>query len=332
MRKTRFFLYFAFLTFLSLFGHTVWSEPAPANTPAEGQTRPGTNDSFAAVLGYASPASAVPSSSTAHDSVHAVPPLQNPSSEGNLAGALWDVTQTAGTVAKSVTNSVTNSVANSIGDYMKQKQSQIQQEELVRKFYVNLDYVLNNLRLAPPDRGELTERIKQVYIDDAESGRRQLDSLHFQQLPYVARKEYAEMLLMRTRDGEMDTYYLNGARQTHWVIKNGQPDGAIVTYYEDGEILYIDIFKEGRKIRRSKYDPEGKLAFQQDYHYDLADLSEDKKEIPAPAKSLPAQGEAGNAGKKTLDPAGLETVLWPGNSKSSRVAPPVVPDENPKRL
>ncbi len=246
MPKIRFFFVFTLLASLLVAGRFVWADPAPqaANTQAEPPSTP-LNSSPASALPWQQP--------------------QDPSAESRLGWALWDVTQKTGDVAKAVRNSVTSS----IGDYVKEKQKEGRRGEQLHRFYTNLEYVIVGLRLAPPDQNALAERIKQIYIEDAESGRRQLDALHFSQLPYVARKEYAEMLRARTRDGEVDTFYLNGALKTHWVLKNGRPEGAIVTNDENGEIRYIDLYKEGRKIRRSKYDSEGRLVFQQNYDYDL---------------------------------------------------------------
>lgn len=209
---------------------------------------------------------------------------QEASAESKLGWALWEMTQKTGDAAKAVKETVKTSIT----DYVKDKQRQSRQQDLVEKFYTNLQYVSANLQLAPRDQQELTGRVQRVYIDDAESGRYELDSLHFGELPYIVRKEYADMVLERTKNGEADTYHLNGALKTRWTLKKGQPDGPIVTYYENGEINFIDVFKAGRKVRRTKYDAEGKIVFEQNYEYGLTDETEfAEKERAVPERQKP---------------------------------------------
>ncbi len=303
MRQRWLFPLSVFLVFIVSSGPQVWTDPASPNTQGSGRNQTGADDPIADFLGNPGTAAPVVPAYPAGDSLNTVLPAwaekQDPSAESKLGWALLDVTQTAGTVAKTVKNSLTAS----IGDYVKEKQKQVRQQDLVHKFYVNLDYVIGSLKLTLSDHDELVSRVKREYIEDAESGRRQLDSQHFRELPYIVRKEYADMLLARTRDGEVDTYYLSGARKTHWVLKNGQPEGAVVTNYENGEILTIDLFKDGRKIRRTRYDPDGRLEFKQDYNY----------ELDGTEKSLPE--------KKNFDPADLESLLESGNAEEALKKP-----------
>jgi len=185
--------------------------------------------------------------------------------ESKLGWALWEMTQKTGEAARTVKDTVKTSLT----DYVKDKAKQSRQQDLIEKFYINLQYVTGSLNLTPHDQQELRSRVQRVYIEDAESGRYEFDSLHFRELPYIVRREYADMVLARTKNGEAESYHLNGSLKTRWSFKNGQPDGPIVTYYENGDINFIDVFKDGRKIRRTKYDSEGKLVFEQSYEYNL---------------------------------------------------------------
>ncbi len=47
--------------------------------------------------------------------------------------------------------------------------------------------------------------------------------------------------------------------------KDNKLNGLCKKYYENGGIHYIDTFGNGEKVRRSAYDKEGKLDFEQDY-------------------------------------------------------------------
>ena len=99
--------------------------------------------------------------------------------------------------------------------------------------------------------------------------------------------QYAEILLNRTRNGTVDTYYMNGRLKTRWNLQDGKPQGSITSYYENGEILYIDHYEEGKKMSRKKYDPDGKLEFEQSYDYAGNSVQElnTTSIVPAPADS-----------------------------------------------
>ena len=287
-------------------GPHAWTDTS--RTSGQGSSRTAASDPLAPFLG--SPGrSALPGTATAlgDDPLKAAVPAwsqrQEASAESKLGWALLEMTQKTGEVAKSVKDTVKTTLT----DYVKEKQQQSRQQELLDKFYANLNYVTANLRLTPHDQQDLTARVQRVYIDDAESGRYQFDSLRFRELPYIVRREYAQMVLERTQDGSAETYHLNGAVKTHWNFKNGQPDGPIITYYENGEINFIDVFKEGRKIRRTKYDEEGKLVFEQNYEYSLSESPVKNQEL-----FEPASGSIAGSGRSS-QPASV-----PLNSQSER--------------
>jgi len=188
-----------------------------------------------------------------------------------LIDVLVATTEKAGTFAKNV--------GQSLGDYVKERQIEVKQQELIRRFYDELDYVVRPMRLAPPDYDELVRRVEQVYIEDGESGAFKLDTAGFRDLPVIVKAQHAEMALKRVTDGAVETYYPNGALKTRWNMSEGKLSGAATTYYEDGEILYIDSYREGLKIHRKKFDREGRLEFEQAYDY----------QAPVPALGSSAQ-------------------------------------------
>lgn len=268
MRKFKlFFLLILFSGFFSL--APVARTETIRNTGQSDSRSRGSGDPLAPFLGNPGRSVSAANAPSVSDPLEAVLPAgsghQEVSAESKLGWALWEMTQKTGDAAKAVKDTVKTTIT----DYVKDKQKQSRQQDLVEKFYTNLQYVSSNLHLAPHDQQDLTTRVQRVYIEDAESGRYELDSLHFRELPYIVRKEYADMVLARTENGEAETYHLNGTLKTRWQLKEGQPDGPIVTYYENGEINFIDVFKDGRKIRRTKYDTEGKLVFEQNYEYSL---------------------------------------------------------------
>ncbi len=302
MRKFQFFFLMFFM--ISLFSFVQYVRTEPIQNAGQGQADSRSSsgsDPLAGFLGNPGrslpPASAYPVRDPLEAALPAWSERQESSAESKLGWALWEMTQKTGEVAKTVKDSVKTSIT----DYVKQKHGQMKQQELIDKFYVNLQYVTANLHLAPQAQQELTSRVRRVYIEDAESGRYLLDSLHFRELPYIVRKEYAEMVLARTQNGEVETYYLSGALKTRWVMKNGQPDGPAITYYENGEINFIDVFKDGRKIRRTKYDSEGKLIFEQSYGYDL---------VPAETTSAPPPADKEDLQPKLFEPSSLEALIW----------------------
>jgi antitoxin component YwqK of YwqJK toxin-antitoxin module len=288
MRKFQLFFFHLFLiSFLSI-GTSVKAETI-RNTGQNEPSSPSSGDALAPFLGHPGhsvSAAKDPSVSSPLDStIPAWASHPEVSAESKLGWALWEMTQKPGDMARAVKDTVKTSIT----DYVKDKQKQSRQQDLVEKFNTNLQYVSTNLHLSQRDQRELGSRVQRVYIEDAESGRYQLDSLHFGELPYIVRREYADMVLSRTKDGEAETYHLNGTLKTRWTLKGGQPDGPIVTYYENGEINFIDVFKDGQKIRRTKYDTEGKLVFEQNYEYSLPDekkLNVKKKAAPRKKKAV----------------------------------------------
>jgi|GEM_PF-1630425 len=181
-----------------------------------------------------------------------------------LAAALVKTAGKAGAIAKTV--------GQSIGDYMKEKQVEKMQEELVQRFYYNLNFYLDPYRLQPAKRRSIVAKVEEIYIEDGQTDKVGLDTISFREMPGVIKKVYGDLLLEETRNGEVKTYYINGRLQTMWKLKDGMPHGPIVTYYEDStEILHIDLYDMGKRISRKKYDPLGKLEFEQKYDYDVPD-------------------------------------------------------------
>jgi len=62
-------------------------------------------------------------------------------------------------------------------------------------------------------------------------------------------------------------HYPSGELKIEYNYKNNRLEGITKWYYESGEILYIDTYKNGQKINRKAYDERGKLDFDQDYPY-----------------------------------------------------------------
>ncbi|MFA6599800.1 MAG: hypothetical protein WC352_01955 [Candidatus Omnitrophota bacterium] len=190
-----------------------------------------------------------------------------------LAVALWDAVTNTGVLARNV--------GDSIAGYVKDRQLQTEQRELLDRFYAQCQDQIRPLNLSLGDSRELMQRIERAYIEDSEKGTYRLDIRTFRDLPNLVKKEYAEMLLPVTRDGMTATFYPSGAVKTRWRYKGGRPEGPIVTYYETGDILYIDYYRDGEKISRRKYDPEGKLEFEQAYAYDPVPLNGQAASTPA---------------------------------------------------
>lgn len=311
MRKFQALFLLGFVISLFSFVEYVRTEPVQ-NTRQTDQRTSSAADPLGAFLGNPGrslpPASAYAVKEPLDAALPAWSERQEESAEGKLGWALWEMTQKTGEAAKTVKDSVKNSIT----DYVKVKHKQMRQEDLVDKFYVNLRYVTANLHLTPQDEEELTARVKRVYIEDAENGRYQLDSLRFRELPYIVRMEYAQMVLERTQNGEAETYYLNGKVQTHWHLKDGKPHGAVVTYYENGDISHIDLYEEGKKLRRSKYDEEGRLVFEQNYQYDGGQVPESAENSPEDSAA-----EEKPAAEESLDPLKLEEWIWPSSGQSS---------------
>jgi hypothetical protein len=188
------------------------------------------------------------------------PVLSGTNSGEKFAKLVWD------TVTK--TNTFAKIVGDSLADYVKEEQLRSRQQELLDQFYISCREAMQPMNLSTQDARELLERVEQVYIEDGEKGLNRLDVRTFRDLPNVIRKEYGEMTLAKGREGTIATYYPGGALKTRWQYRSGKPEGSVVTYYENGEILYIDYYKNGDKISRRKYNPEGKLEFEQAYQYE----------------------------------------------------------------
>ncbi|HTL47536.1 MAG TPA: hypothetical protein VL688_05680 [Verrucomicrobiae bacterium] len=218
-----------------------------------------------------------PAAATTAQQAGSSAPLSYDDSTANekLALSLIKTAEKAGSFAKTVTES--------IGDYVKEKQIERRQNELVQQFYFNVRSALKPLSLSPSEYEDLVSRVEDVYIRDGDNGAK-LDIVTFRDMPVIVRKEYSEMMLARTQNGQVETYYINGAVKTRWQIKDGKKQGPAITYYEDGEIQYIDIYDNGNRVNRKKYDHEGKLEFEQNYSYDVSETPS------SPAAAAPVPG------------------------------------------
>ncbi len=176
-----------------------------------------------------------------------------------FAKALWNA------VIKS--NPFAKNVGESVSGYVKDRQMQLEQQQLLEQFYLSCRRLLGPLRLSSADYRELIAKLEQHYIDDGQKGQPQLDLKTFRDLSNLVKLEHADLLRRRAKDGEFPEYYPSGVMKTRWRFKEGKPEGAVVTYYESGDILYIDHYREGEKISRRKYDREGKMEFEQVYDY-----------------------------------------------------------------
>lgn len=189
--------------------------------------------------------------------------------------------------------SLAKTVGQSIGEYMKERQTQKAQEDLVQKFYYYVNYYLTPYHLDSAARSKVVARVEQIYIDDGAKEKYALDTVQFREMPGVVRKAYGDIQLDTARNGEVKTYYINGRVETVWNLKNGVPDGAVVTYYEKtGEIQTIDLYENGRKLSRKKYNEEGKLEFEQKYDYEP---EKQPAVIPVQAPAAPAVSSGGSA-------------------------------------
>lgn len=211
-----------------------------------------------------------------------------------LASALVKTAGKAGDLAKTV--------GQSINDYVKEKQIEKMQEDLVQRFYYNLDFYLDPYRLQPAKRRSIVRKVEEIYIEDGETDKFGLDTVSFREMPGVIKKVYGDLLLEETQNGEVKTYYINGRLRTIWNLRDGEAHGPAVTYYEDStEILHIDVYEEGRRISRKMYDPLGRLEFEQNYDYNVPEITTQETAeglLPVsiepegpPAASLPAAPE-----------------------------------------
>lgn len=196
-----------------------------------------------------------------------------------LNDALWKAAEKAGGMAKTV--------GETIGDYLREKQIEKYQQALVENFYGHLLFQLDHYQLTPVEREKIVNRIEKIYIEDGKTGVYKLDVMQFREMPALVKKEYAEITLKETQNGTVDTFYSNGNLKTRWNLLRGEPHGVVTTYYENGELLYIDHYKEGRKISRKKYDSDGKLEFEQAYDYESSSDSvvTDSQALPPDSSS-----------------------------------------------
>ena len=197
--------------------------------------------------------------------------------EQQLAAALVKTAGKAGNLAKTV--------GQGISEYVRERQMERTQQELVQGFYMHLESALEAYLIEDSATyHEITAEVERIYIEDGSTDEIGLDTLTFREMPDVVRHVYGDILLRRAQNGAVTTYYMNGTPKTDWTLRGGQPHGSVTTYYPDGEILYIDIYEEGRRMSRRKYDQEGRLEFEQDYRYEKEPRSE--PEAPQPAVSI----------------------------------------------
>lgn len=169
-------------------------------------------------------------------------------------------------------------VGKSLGQYIRGKVQHQKNMELLQRFDDALYENLLGLKLTAPERQKLVRSIEHAYIEDAESGKNQLDQFHFYDLPQLIKKEYSMIELERAEQGTVDTFNERGKLKTRWTMADGKLEGPAITYYEDGEIKYIDIYQEGRRVSRKKYNRDGQMVFEQQYSYENA-----KTEVKPPA-------------------------------------------------
>lgn len=220
------------------------------------------------------------------------------STEPDLAETLESihaVTKSAQVAAKTI--------GRTLGQYVRQKYNEQQQREILARFNAALGMELASLPLTPAERTELTAKIEEAYIRDSETGANQLDQNYFHDLARVVKKEYSELRLAKTADGTVQTYDYDGNLKTKWTLQGGIPQGPVITYYSSGEIKFIDLYENGDRVSRKKYDEEGKLIFEQDYSYE-------KKAAPAAMKiEEPKKDDASLALKQeTLAPQASEAA------------------------
>lgn len=187
------------------------------------------------------------------------------------------------TAVKRTANEAARSIGRSLGQYVRGQYLQIKNTELLTRFDNSLAETMSGLPLNSEERSQMIYDIQQAYIQDAEKGAYKLDQSNFNDLPKLVRKSYSEIVLKRTPEGIIDTYDEKGNLKTRWTKQNGALNGPAITYYPNGEIHYIDVYEQGWKINRKKYDEEGQLIFEQNYDY--------QKKEAAPAQTSPRSEE-----------------------------------------
>ncbi len=195
-----------------------------------------------------------------------------------LAASLWSAARGVSATAKSI--------GQTFGDYVREKQMERRQKELVERFYVALYNATRGLKLSADDYRMLVNRVEEVYIKNGETSG-DLDAVYFREMQKIVKREYAEIQFLKARDGVVDTYYPGGTLKTRWNFRNGNPEGIVTTYYEDGEILHIDTYSGGRKMSRKKFDHEGKLEFEQVYFEDRQETAAEKTDAKPEQPSAP---------------------------------------------
>ena len=60
-------------------------------------------------------------------------------------------------------------------------------------------------------------------------------------------------------------YYPSGELKVERNYINDKQEGVARIYYENGQYIYIDTYKNDKKINRKAYTEEGQLEFDQDY-------------------------------------------------------------------
>lgn len=309
-------LYSLFLALAALFSPWTpcsWADPvqmeaadtSAASSPASGTNSTGINYRPVQMTNpplhfseRESPFSALPSAGWAA-------PYQTTANQ-KLIEVLWQATEKAGSLAKNVSQTV--------GGYVKERQMELKQQELVHRFYEQLDQILMPMRLSQADYSELVHKVEQVYIEDAESGAFKLDTVTFRDLPVLARTEYAEMALTRVQNGPVETFFPNGTVKARWNFKNGRADGVVTTYYEDGEIRFMDHYRDGMKIHRKKFDKEGRLEFEQAYDYTVPQVPV----VSAPVPQAPAVEET-----RPAAPVAVSAPAVPVSPEPSQLQEPV---------
>ena len=62
-------------------------------------------------------------------------------------------------------------------------------------------------------------------------------------------------------------YYESGELKEEASYNKGKQEGLTKEYYRNGEIFYIDTYKDDQLIKKKSYDETGKLVLEQDFAY-----------------------------------------------------------------
>jgi antitoxin component YwqK of YwqJK toxin-antitoxin module len=211
-------------------------------------------------------------------------------------------------------------IGKSLGNYIRGKVQHQKNIEMLQRFDGALTESMMGLRLSPQERSKLIQSIERAYIEDAESGKYELDQLHFYDLPNLVKKEYSEIEIARTEEGTVDSFNDRGELKTRWTIREGKPHGPAVTYYSDGEIKFIDIYEDGRRISRKKYNRDGQLMFEQQYNYEApvpaaapaaAEIAAVQKTVPSnlPGPETSEENSDSSSEKSNIDSSGSDARI-----------------------